>query len=362
MTPLAACVVVTILVIILYSLAPSTAVPINGRPTTRQASVWARGVAKNSKTRLLEKRSLRAGLQLLVVGLTMPPLPQAPRQLIIICGCIFLALVRLIRTRRAYVRPPLSGAWRQMTPQSFLDAEIREFFGFDSVALLQRALNAWAVPATLVIGQDPNPAKNYNANGVVCMLVMLHRLKNGDKLTAMEARFGADYSTMSRLAEAGSRWLVITHGHRLVDSTIFAPHFPLYNAAIRTINQRRFGHLAHRECLNALPPSTPFCPPSTPFYPRLPTLLPHTSNPYHSFKFQSTLHRPSSHAPPSSTTAPTSPSAVRLVAGCSRRSASTGMRGITCLVLAPPLRPVVSSCTFSSVSSLAATLTSTSST
>ena len=36
-------------------------VPIHGRPTVREASVWARGVAKNAKTVLLERRTSKLG-------------------------------------------------------------------------------------------------------------------------------------------------------------------------------------------------------------------------------------------------------------------------------------------------------------
>jgi hypothetical protein len=49
-----------------------------------------------------------------------------------------------------------------MGVHSFTNATAREFLGFDSIALLQRALNAWHVPAVIRIGDNANVSKNFN--------------------------------------------------------------------------------------------------------------------------------------------------------------------------------------------------------
>lgn len=221
--------------------------PIPGRPTVRQASVWARGVAKNAKTVLLERRTSKLARLTLLGGLIMPGigigLPGTPRRLLLFVSLLFFALVKGIRTRRPYVRPPLNGQYRQMGLHSFTDATAREFLGFDSTALLQRAFNAWHVPAVIRVGDNANDAKNFNMPGVVVMLVVLNRLKVDSKLTTMEAFWGMDYTVISRIVKAGMKWFVATQGHRLVDTTIFLQHFPRYNQAIINKHNLRFAHI-----------------------------------------------------------------------------------------------------------------------
>jgi len=217
------------------------------RPNTRQASVWARGVAKNAKTRLLERRVVRLFCTTSAVALMLPGvgmgLPGTPRYIVFFFALLLGAFVQRIRTRRPYVRPPLHGQFRGMGMHSFSDATCREFLGYDNKALLQRALDAWQVPATITIGHDLNPRKNYQLPGTLVMLVLLNRKKVDQKLTNMEAFWGGSYDVLSRVCKAGEVWFVGAHGHRLLDVAMFVPHFAAYNAAIVAKHNERFGHL-----------------------------------------------------------------------------------------------------------------------
>ena len=62
---------------------------------------------------------------------------------------------------------------------------------------------------------------------------MLERLHLGHNLVDSEKRFGWSYSNASRVFHAAEKWLVDTHGHRLLNLQYFVPKFPEYNRCIR---------------------------------------------------------------------------------------------------------------------------------
>jgi len=226
---------------------PAPVWAVKARPNTRDASVWARGVAKNAKTRLIEGKAVRIFRLATATVLLLPGvgigLPGTPRRIVFMFVLMLGAFVQHLRTRRPYVRPPLHGQIRTMGTHSFSNETCREFLGYDNLVLLQRALNAWQIPASITVGDNLDPSKNYQMSGELVMLIVLNRKKVDQKLTNMEAFWGASYDTLSRIIKAGEVWFVGAHGHRLLDVTLFVPHFAAYNAAIVAKHNQRFGHL-----------------------------------------------------------------------------------------------------------------------
>ena len=137
---------------------PAPVWAVKARPNTRDASVWARGVAKNAKTRLLEGKAVRIFRLATATVLLLPGvgigLPGTPRRIVFMFVLMIGAFVQHLRTRRPYVRPPLHGQIRTMGTHSFSNETCREFLGYDNLVLLQRALNAWQIPASITVGRS----------------------------------------------------------------------------------------------------------------------------------------------------------------------------------------------------------------
>jgi hypothetical protein len=121
----------------------------------------------------------------------------------------------------------------------FHDAEIRERFGFDSVAHLHRLHTALGWPDQLLAGTGAAP-KQYYVDGEQALLFMLERDHCATKYSIMEFVYGTSYNSICEQTLAAERWLVDTHRHRLEDLAFFQTRFALYAERIRHKIESRY--------------------------------------------------------------------------------------------------------------------------
>ena len=167
------------------------------RQATRCTSLMERsnGGCIDALEFIKQSRKKAAGTAILGVGVALLDVQNDDLGLTLLAfGVLILGSIALSNVLAGSKRPPLKKRpdGSKWCIDHFEDGEIRERFGFDSVAELHRVHNILNWPQKIRVGKgDDN--KKYNVDGQQPFLYMLERDHCGTKLSLMEFWYGDSY-------------------------------------------------------------------------------------------------------------------------------------------------------------------------